>query len=178
MSKAFEVIIGLEVHIRIRTAMKMFCRCPNDTDVEPNTHVCPICLGYPGCLPVPNEKAIQKTLLAGLMSDCELASYSKFDRKSYFYPDMTKNYQTSQYDLPLCGPGHLFVEGEGLSGTVDRKKIGITRIHLEEDAGKLNHFGRSSGVDYNRAGVPLMEIVSEPDIRSADEAYLYLNSLK
>lgn len=174
----YEVIIGLEVHVQVRTDMKMFCRCPNRYDAEPNTLVCPICLGYPGVLPVPNEEAIRKTLLAGMMCNCQLAPYSKFDRKSYFYPDMPKNYQTSQYDLPLCGPGHLRIEGKALTGDIEPKDIGITRIHLEEDTGKLTHFGQVSGVDYNRAGKPLMECVSEPDIRSAEEAYAYLTALK
>jgi aspartyl-tRNA(Asn)/glutamyl-tRNA(Gln) amidotransferase subunit B len=174
-----EVIIGLEVHVQIRTNTKMFCSCPNEYGSAPNTNVCPVCMGYPGVLPVPNHTAIRRTIRAGIMCNCEIASYSKFDRKSYFYPDMPKNYQTTQFDLPFCGPGHLIVEGEGLYGDeVEPKRLGITRIHLEEDVAKSTHFSKSTGVDFNRAGVPLMEIVSEPDMRSADEAYLYLTALK
>ncbi len=174
----YDIVIGLEVHVQIRTDMKMFCRCANRFGAAPNTLVCPICLGYPGVLPVPNEQAIRRTLLAGMMCNCELAAWSKFDRKSYFYPDMPKNYQLSQYDLPLCGRGHLRIEGKSLIGDVGPKDVGITRIHLEEDTGKLTHFAQSSGVDFNRAGMPLMEIVSEPDISSADEAYAYLVALR
>jgi aspartyl-tRNA(Asn)/glutamyl-tRNA(Gln) amidotransferase subunit B len=175
----YEAVIGLEVHVQALTASKMFCACANRFGAEPNTLVCPVCLGYPGALPVMNAEAVKKTIEIGLMCGCAIALRSKFDRKSYFYPDMPKNYQISQYDLPLCGLGHLAVGGKGFSGDpLPDKVIGITRIHLEEDVGKLNHFGRSSGVDYNRAGVPLMEVVSEPDMRSADEAYAYLTVLK
>ena len=175
----YEAVIGLEVHAQIRTASKMFCACPNCYGSEPNTNVCPVCMGYPGVLPVPNKEAIRKTVIAGLLTNCTIAKYSKFDRKSYFYPDMPKNYQISQYDLPFCANGYIAIGGTGFSGEpMAEKKIGITRIHLEEDVAKLTHFHGASGVDYNRAGVPLMETVSEPDMRSADEAYAYLTTLK
>jgi aspartyl-tRNA(Asn)/glutamyl-tRNA(Gln) amidotransferase subunit B len=175
----YEAVIGLEVHIEIKTASKMFCSCANDFGGEPNTRVCPVCMGYPGVLPVPNKKAIEQTVIAGLLTNCKIARFSKFDRKSYFYPDMPKNYQISQYDLPFCEHGEVKIYGKGFSGEdIGDITIGITRIHLEEDVGKLTHFQGYSGVDYNRAGVPLMEIVSEPDIRTPDEAYAYLNKLK
>jgi len=175
----YEVVIGLEVHVQVRTNSKMFCSCPNRYGAEPNTLVCPVCMGYPGVLPVPNEEAIAKTVKAGLLTECTIAEFSKFDRKSYFYPDMPKNYQISQYDLPFCVAGRIKVGGKGFSGNpLAEKYIGITRIHLEEDVAKLNHYANYSGVDYNRAGVPLMETVSEPDMRSADEAYAYLTNLK
>ena len=175
----YEAVIGLEVHTQVRTASKMFCSCANAFGSEPNTNVCPVCMGYPGVLPVPNEKAIRATVKAGLLTGCTIAKFSKFDRKNYFYPDMPKNYQISQYDLPFCTNGKIHLSGTGFSGEpLPEKDIGITRIHLEEDVAKLTHFHHDSGVDYNRAGVPLMEIVSEPDLRSADEAYAYLNNLK
>ena len=175
----YEAVIGLEVHVQVRTNSKMFCSCPNRFGAEPNTLVCPVCMGYPGVLPVPNREAIRKTLKAGLLTGCEIARFSKFDRKSYFYPDMPKNYQISQYDLPFCERGKIHLSGKGFSGQMlPEKDIGITRIHLEEDVAKLTHFTGMSGVDYNRAGVPLMETVSEPDMRSADEAYAYLTTLK
>jgi len=160
----YEAVIGLEVHVEIKTESKMFCSCANQSGGEPNTRVCPVCMGYPGVLPVPNKKAIEQTVVAGLLTDCKIANFSKFDRKSYFYPDMPKNYQISQYDLPFCEHGHIDIGGKGFSGEdMGDVTIGITRIHLEEDVGKLTHFSGYSGVDYNRAGVPLMEIVSEPD---------------
>ncbi len=175
----YDVVIGLEVHVQVQTATKIFCRCPNRSGAEPNTLVCPVCMGYPGVLPVPNQEAVRKTILAGFMCNCQIAEYSKFDRKSYFYPDMPKNFQTSQYDLPLCGRGYVEIAGIGFSGEeLPAAKIGITRIHLEEDVGKSTHFGECSGIDYNRAGVPLMEIVSEPDMTSPDQAYAYLTVLK
>jgi aspartyl-tRNA(Asn)/glutamyl-tRNA(Gln) amidotransferase subunit B len=175
----YDVVIGLEVHVQIRTQSKMFCCCPNRYGADPNTLICPVCMGYPGVLPVANEEAIKKTILSGLMCNCQIATYSKFDRKSYFYPDMPKNYQISQYDLPLCVDGRLEVSGKGLSGVqLHPREIGITRIHLEEDVGKSIHLSHCSGIDFNRAGVPLMEIVSEPDITSPDEAYAYLIALK
>lgn len=171
--------IGLEVHVQIKTASKMFCSCKNSFGEDPNTLVCPICMGFPGVMPSPNYEAIIKTIAAGLLSECEINKFSKFDRKSYFYPDMPKNYQISQYDLPFCKNGKIQISGKGFSGApIDKKLIGITRIHLEEDVAKLNHLGRFSGIDFNRAGVPLMEIVSEPDISSPDEAYAYLEALK
>ena len=175
----YEAVIGLEVHVEIKTNSKMFCSCANKSGGEPNTRVCPVCMGYPGVLPVPNKKAIDETIVAGLLTSCKIANFSKFDRKSYFYPDMPKNYQISQYDLPFCEYGKVEISGKGFSGEeIGDVTIGITRIHLEEDVGKLTHFSGYSGVDYNRAGVPLMEIVSEPDIRTPDQAYAYLNKLK
>jgi len=178
MSK-YDVVIGLEVHVKIKTASKMFCSCENKYGAEPNTLACPVCMGYPGVLPVPNMEAIKKTLLAGLSCGCEIAKYSKFDRKSYFYPDMPKNYQISQYDLPFCLGGSVNVSGKGFSGDeLPEKRIGITRIHLEEDVAKSTHFAGYSGIDFNRAGSPLMEIVSEPDMNTPDEAYAYLTEIK
>lgn len=175
----YEAVIGLEVHVQVRTASKMFCSCANAFGAEPNTHVCPVCMGYPGVLPVPNREAIRATVKAGLLTGCTIAKFSKFDRKNYFYPDMPKNYQISQYDLPFCTAGSMRLSGTGFSGApLPDKTVGITRIHLEEDVAKLTHFHHDSGVDYNRAGVPLMEIVGEPDLRSADEAYAYLTKLK
>ena len=178
----YQAVIGLEVHVQVRTASKMFCSCANIFGAEPNTHTCPVCLGYPGTLPVPNKEAIRKAVTAGLLTDCEIARFSKFDRKSYFYPDLPKNYQISQYDLPFCTAGKITVGGEGVKGfsgdELLEKVIGITRIHMEEDPAKLNHQHGASGADYNRAGVPLIEIVSEPDMRTADEAYAYLTTLK
>ena len=175
----YEAVIGLETHVQVRSASKMFCGCANEFGSEPNTNVCPVCMGYPGVLPVPNQEAILKTVKAGLLTNCKIAKFSKFDRKSYFYPDMPKNYQISQYDLPFCEAGYIHIGGTGFSGEpLPEKDIRLTRIHLEEDVAKLTHFGGVSGVDYNRAGVPLMEVVSEPDMRSADEAYAYLTGLK
>ena len=179
MATAYEAVIGLEVHVQIRTARKMFCNCPNQYGGEPNTNTCPVCMGYPGTLPVPNREAIRKTVVAGLMCGCEIAERCKFDRKSYFYPDLVKNYQISQYDQPLCKDGKIHIFGKGFSGEpMADKYIGLTRIHLEEDPGKSTHYANCTGLDYNRSGVPLMEIVSEPDMRSADEAYAYLTALK
>jgi aspartyl-tRNA(Asn)/glutamyl-tRNA(Gln) amidotransferase subunit B len=165
----YEAVIGLEVHVQLKTRSKMFCGCATEFGAEPNTHVCPVCLGYPGVLPVMNEEAVRKTILTGLMIGSEIARFSKWDRKNYFYPDMPKNYQISQYDLPLCKGGAVAITG---------KKVGMTRIHLEEDVAKNIHFETSSGVDFNRAGTPLMECVSEPDLRSPDEAFAYLTALK
>jgi aspartyl-tRNA(Asn)/glutamyl-tRNA(Gln) amidotransferase subunit B len=179
MTRDYEAVIGLEVHVQVRTRTKMFCGCPNCFGAEPNTAVCPVCLGYPGVMPVPNEEAIRKTIVAGLMCDCRIAGRSKFDRKNYFYPDMPKNYQISQYDMPFCLGGGIPVGGTGFSGEpLATKNIGLTRMHLEEDVAKSIHYGRFSVIDFNRAGVPLLEIVSEPDMRSADEAYAYLTGLK
>lgn len=178
MSK-YDVVIGLEVHIKIKTESKMFCGCANQYGADPNTLVCPVCMGYPGVLPVPNMEAIKKTVLAGLMTSCEIPHFSKFDRKSYFYPDMPKNYQISQYDLPFCLAGKIDIGGKGFSGEeLPDKTIGITRIHLEEDVAKSTHFAGYSGIDFNRAGGPLMEVVSEPDMTTPDEAYAYLTGLK
>lgn len=169
----YEATIGLETHVQLKTNTKIFCGCANEFGAPPNTNVCPVCLGMPGVLPVPNEEAIRKTALTGMVLNCEISRYSKFDRKNYFYPDMPKNYQISQYDRPPCVKGVVEFEFEGKI-----KRVGITRVHLEEDVGKNFHFATTSGVDFNRAGVPLMEIVSEPDMSSAAEAFAYLNALK
>jgi aspartyl-tRNA(Asn)/glutamyl-tRNA(Gln) amidotransferase subunit B len=169
----YEAVIGLETHVQLKTKSKMWCGCANRYGDEPNTNVCPVCLGLPGVLPVPNDEALRKTVLTGCLLNCEIPRFAKFDRKSYFYPDMPKNYQLTQYDKPSTANG--FVDFE-FNGGISR--VRITRAHLEEDVGKLTHFDRHSGVDFNRAGVPLMEIVSEPDITGADMAYEYLNALK
>ena len=176
----YEAVIGLEVHTQLITRSKMFCGCANDFGGEPNTRVCPVCLGYPGVLPTINREAVRKTLMAGLVCGCEVTGPSKFDRKNYFYPDMPKNYQISQYDLPLCRGGALtLAAGVGFSGApLAAKRVGLTRMHLEEDTGKLTHLERCSAVDFNRAGVPLLEIVTEPDLRTPDEAYAFLTALK
>jgi len=169
----YEAVIGLETHVQLKTRSKMWCACPNQFGAPPNTLVCPVCLGLPGVLPVPNEEAIRLTLLTGMLLNCELPPLARFDRKSYFYPDMPKNYQITQYDLPSTRNGCVEFEFEG-----EVRRVRIARAHLEEDVGKSFHFDHYSGVDFNRAGVPLLEIVSEPDIRSADMAYAYLTALK
>jgi aspartyl-tRNA(Asn)/glutamyl-tRNA(Gln) amidotransferase subunit B len=169
----YEAVIGLETHVQLKTKSKMWCGCANEFGAEPNTDVCPVCLGMPGVLPVPNEEALRKTILTGYLLNCEIPRFAKFDRKSYFYPDASKNYQLTQYDKPSTANG--FVDFEFNGGLV---RVRITRAHLEEDVGKNTHFERHSGVDFNRAGVPLLEIVSEPDLTSADMAYEYLNALK
>ncbi len=169
----YKVSIGLETHVQLKTRSKIWCACPNTFGSDPNTDVCPICLGYPGSMPVLNAEAVKLTVMAGLLLGCRINHYSKFDRKSYFYPDMPKNYQISQYDQPLCTGGSVPIEVDGKP-----KVIRIHRIHLEEDVAKNNHFETASGVDFNRAGTPLMEIVSEPDIASADEAFAFLQALK
>jgi aspartyl-tRNA(Asn)/glutamyl-tRNA(Gln) amidotransferase subunit B len=175
----YDVVIGLEVHVQLKSNTKMFCSCANEFGAEPNTNVCPICLGYPGVLPVPNELMVQKSALAGMMINCEIAKYSKFDRKSYFYPDQAKNYQITQADLPICVEGKIHISGKGFSGKdLPTKAIGVERIHMEEDVAKSTHFDNCSGIDFNRAGVPLMEIVSHPEMNSADEVYAYLSNLK
>ncbi len=177
----YEAVIGLETHVQLKTKSKMWCGCANEFGAPPNTHVCPVCLGLPGVLPVPNEEALRLTVLTGLLLHCEIPAFAKFDRKSYFYPDMPKNYQITQYDKPSTANGHVEFEFNGaanLRGPNGFPMVRITRAHLEEDVGKSFHFDRHSGVDFNRAGVPLMEIVSEPDITSADMAYEYLNALK
>src|SRR3989338_979034 len=162
----YDVIIGLEIHVQLNTKSKMFCRCANlneDLNKQPNTTVCPICLGHPGTLPVANRQAIEWTILTGLALNCKINSYSKFDRKHYFYPDLPKAYQISDLDLPLCYAGYL---------EIDNRLVAITRIHLEEDTGKLTHpAGKNySLADYNRAGSPLLELVTEPVIKTAREA--------
>lgn len=168
------MVIGLEVHCELKTETKIFCGCPTSFGAEPNTQCCPVCMGMPGTLPVLNGKVVDYAIKAGVATNCTIAKYSKQDRKNYFYPDLPKAYQISQYDLPLCEHGWLEIEGE--NGT---KKIGITRIHIEEDAGKLVHIpGKGTLIDCNRCGVPLIEIVSEPDIRSAEEAVAYMKKLR
>jgi aspartyl-tRNA(Asn)/glutamyl-tRNA(Gln) amidotransferase subunit B len=169
----YEAVIGLETHVQLKTKSKMWCGCANAFGAPPNTNVCPVCLGLPGVLPVANEEALRLTALTGFLLNCTVSRYAKFDRKNYFYPDMPKNYQITQYDKPSTADGFVEFEFNG-----DIARVRITRAHLEEDVGKSFHFERNSGVDFNRAGVPLMEIVSEPDITSADMAYEYLNALK
>ena len=174
----FGTVIGLEVHTELKTASKIFCGCTTEFGGEQNTHVCPVCLGLPGVLPVLNEKVLEFAIRTGLALNCTISPYSKFDRKNYYYPDLPKNFQTSQYDLPICENGYLDIEVSG-----ETKRIGITRVHMEEDAGKLVHAGTISNseyalVDYNRTGVPLLEIVSEPDIRTPEEAKAYLEKIK
>jgi aspartyl-tRNA(Asn)/glutamyl-tRNA(Gln) amidotransferase subunit B len=169
----YEAVIGLETHVQLKTKSKMWCGCANAFGSPPNTNVCPVCLGLPGVLPVPNDEALRLTVLTGFLLNCEIPRFAKFDRKSYFYPDMPKNYQITQYDKPSTANGHVEFEFNG-----GLARVRITRAHLEEDVGKSTHFERNSGVDFNRAGVPLMEIVSEPDLTSADMAYEYLNALK
>lgn len=172
---AYDVIIGLECHVQLNTKSKMFCRCRNTSDVlPPNTSVCPVCMGHPGTLPVTNQQAIEWGIKTALALGCEIPTVSKFDRKHYFYPDLPKGYQISQYDQPIGVNGKLIVTLE--DGTT--KEIGIHRLHLEEDAAKLLHSSEGSFVDYNRGGTPLMEIVSKPDIRSPEEAKAYLQELR
>ncbi len=176
MSKEdYEMVIGLEVHCELSTKTKIFCSCQNEFGGEPNTHCCPICMAMPGTLPVLNEKVVEYAVKAGLATNCTISQNSKNDRKNYFYPDLPKAYQISQYDMPLCQNGYVTIETEE-----GEKKIRLLRIHIEEDAGKLNHddYGRGTFVDLNRAGVPLIECVSEPDLRSPQEAEAYLRKLK
>ena len=175
MNDKYEVVIGLEVHCELSTKTKIFCSCPTEFGGAPNTHCCPICMAMPGTLPVLNEKVVEYAVKAGLATNCEIEQDSKNDRKNYFYPDLPKSYQISQFDKPLCKKGYIDIETED-----GKSRIGITRIHIEEDAGKLNHdpYGRGSLVDLNRAGVPLIEIVSEPDLRSAAEVEAYMRKLK
>ena len=171
----YEVVMGLEVHAELATKTKIFCSCPTEFGGAPNTHTCPICMAMPGTLPVLNEKVVEYAVKAGLATNCQISRDSKNDRKNYFYPDLPKAYQISQFDKPLCFEGYIEIEtDEG------KKKIRLERIHIEEDAGKLNHdeFGGGTLVDLNRAGVPLIEIVSKPDLRSADEVDKYLKKLK
>ena len=171
----YETVIGLEIHAELATKTKIFCCCTTSFGGEENTHCCPGCLGLPGTLPVLNQKVVEYAVKAGLATNCTINRFSRFDRKNYFYPDLPKDYQVSQYYYPLCEKGHLEIKG-----TFGSKKVGITRIHIEEDAGKLLHDTEdgSTLVDYNRGGVPLIEIVSEPDMRSAEEARLYAEKIK
>jgi len=168
----YELVVGIETHVQLKTRTKLFCSCAIQFGAQPNTVVCPICLGHPGSLPVLNRAAFELGLRAALALNCKIAPYTKFDRKNYFYPDLPKNYQISQYDLPFSSQGWVEIE----SG----KKVGITRAHLEEDAGKLIHEekGSRSFIDLNRTGTPLVEIVTEPDMRSSEEAYQYMNALR
>jgi aspartyl-tRNA(Asn)/glutamyl-tRNA(Gln) amidotransferase subunit B len=176
--------IGLEVHAQLKTRSKMFCPCPVEFGAEPNTHTCPTCLGLPGALPVLNEGAIEKTMLTGLMLGCSTPPIVKWDRKNYFYPDMPKNYQITQFDLPLCVGGGVPLYDLAYPKDVQKnipnpgKVVKLTRIHLEEDVAKSTHHDKFTTIDFNRAGTPLMEIVSEPDIDSAEEAFAYLSSLR
>ncbi len=176
----YEAVIGLEVHVQLKTRSKLFCSCSTEFGAEGNSHTCPVCLGWPGSLPVVNEQALKLGIKAGLALNCKVAERLKFDRKNYFYPDLPKAYQISQYDMPVNGRGEIVIETQDLDGKPVEKKIGITRAHLEEDAGKLLHEGIADGslVDYNRGGVPLLEIVSEPEIESPQQAYDYLTALK
>ncbi|MEX2618817.1 MAG: Asp-tRNA(Asn)/Glu-tRNA(Gln) amidotransferase subunit GatB [Egibacteraceae bacterium] len=178
----YEAVIGLEVHVELSTRTKMFCGCAIDFGGEPNVRTCPVCLGQPGSLPVANRAAVESAIRLGLALGCAVAPWTEFHRKNYFYPDMPKNYQISQYDVPICAGGVLEVTVDGGK----RTQVGITRVHMEEDTGKSTHVGTSgrihgadhSLIDYNRAGIPLLEVVSEPDIRSADEARAYLTELR
>jgi aspartyl-tRNA(Asn)/glutamyl-tRNA(Gln) amidotransferase subunit B len=171
----YETVIGLEVHVELHTKTKIFCGCPVSFGAPPNTNTCPICLGHPGVLPVLNRQAVEYAIKAAMALNCEIADVSKFDRKNYFYPDLPKAYQISQYDQPIGRNGWIDIEVNGRT-----KRIGITRLHLEEDAGKLTHVdgGSASLVDFNRVGTPLLEIVSEPDLRSPEEAKAYLEKLR
>lgn len=171
----YEAVIGMEVHVELNTKSKVFCACSTNFHAPPNTNVCPVCLGMPGAMPVLNREMVTKSTAVGLALNCAIARWSKQDRKNYFYPDLAKNYQISQYDLPLCEHGYLDIVVEGKT-----QRVGITRAHMEEDTARNTHTlgGGQSGVDFNRAGVPLLEIVTEPDIHSAEQAYEYLTLLK
>ncbi len=171
-NQKYEMIVGLETHVELKTESKIFCSCSTAFGAPPNTQVCPVCAGMPGSLPVLNQKAVDFAILAGLATNCSISHYSKFDRKNYFYPDLPKAYQISQHDIPLCQNGYITV------GEQNNIKIGIVRIHLEEDAGKLMHHEHGTQVDLNRCGVPLIEIVSAPDIRSPRQAKEYLQKLR
>src|SRR5436309_7059478 len=175
---------GLEVHVELKTRSILFCASPVEFGAEPNTHTCPVCLGLPGALPVMNQEALRMTVLMGLMLGCDIAAVSKFDRKNYFYPDMPKNYQISQYDMPLCTNGSVPLHGLAYPKDAQKnivthdKEVHLVRIHLEEDVAKSFHFENSTGIDFNRAGTPLMEIVTQPEINSPEEAFAFLSALK
>ncbi|MCI6607140.1 MAG: Asp-tRNA(Asn)/Glu-tRNA(Gln) amidotransferase subunit GatB [Mitsuokella jalaludinii] len=175
----YEAVIGLEIHCELKTKTKIFCGCATGFGAEQNTHVCPVCLGLPGVLPTVNKRVVEFGIKAGLATNCTINKYSKFDRKNYYYPDLPKNWQTSQYDLPIAEHGWVDIDVDG-----EKKRIRLTRIHMEEDASKLVHSGTTikdsatSNVDSNRTGVPLLEIVSEPDLRSAEEARAYMEKIK
>jgi aspartyl-tRNA(Asn)/glutamyl-tRNA(Gln) amidotransferase subunit B len=179
ISEAYEVVIGLECHAQLNTRSKMFCRCSTDySGGDPNTHVCPVCMGMPGVLPVINAQAVEYTIMTGLALNCEIPEHAKFDRKNYPYPDLMKGYQVSEYDQPLCINGYVDVEAEG-----KKTRIRVNRVHLEEDTARLLHRNDGFGdgyslLDINRAGMPLMEIVTEPDARSPEEAVAYLMKLR
>ncbi|MCK4503103.1 MAG: Asp-tRNA(Asn)/Glu-tRNA(Gln) amidotransferase subunit GatB [Desulfuromonadales bacterium] len=174
MNSRYEVVIGLEVHVQLTTKTKIFCGCSKDFGQSPNSQTCPVCLGLPGALPVLSRQVVDDAIKAGLATNCQIAPRSIFARKNYFYPDLPKGYQISQFELPICEHGWMDIETEELG----KKRLGITRIHMEEDAGKLTHNdGNSSSVDLNRACTPLLEVVSEPDMRSSDEAIAYLKQL-
>ena len=182
--RSYLASIGLEVHVQLKTRSKMFCGCPVEFAAPPNSHTCPICLGLPGALPVMNHEALRMTVLTGLMLGCEIAPICKFDRKNYFYPDVAKNYQITQYDLPLCANGSVTLhdaaypkDAQKSIATAD-KKVPLVRIHLEEDVAKSFHFETTTGIDFNRAGTPLMEIVTQPEISSPEEAFAFLTALK
>src|SRR3990167_965400 len=171
-------VIGLEVHVELKTNSKMFCGCSADYfGKEPNTHTCPVCLGLPGALPVPNKKAIEWCIMLGYALNCEIPPFSRFDRKNYFYPDLPKGYQISQYDQPFAVDGEVFIKQEPNSQNKE-KKIDVRRVHMEEDTGKLIHEGDLTLIDFNRSGVPLVEIVTEPDFVNPFEVTEYLKSLK
>src|SRR3989475_10254655 len=178
---SWETVIGLECHVELNTQTKMFCGCRNVFGADPNTNTCPICMGHPGSLPVPNAEAIRRIVKIGLALDSTIAPHSLFHRKNYFYPDMPKNFQISQYDLPICVGGHLDVQVDG-----DSCRVGITRVHMEEDTGRTVHAGATGRIGgaayalevYDRAGVPVVEVVSEPDMRSAEEARAYFTELR
>ncbi|MDE6701830.1 MAG: Asp-tRNA(Asn)/Glu-tRNA(Gln) amidotransferase subunit GatB, partial [Acetatifactor sp.] len=185
MAKQYETVIGLEVHVELATKTKIFCGCSTAFGGAPNTHTCPVCTGMPGSLPVLNKQVVEYAVGVGLATNCTITRYCKFDRKNYFYPDNPQNYQISQLYLPICRDGYVEIElpesGESATGATGiTKKIGIHEIHMEEDAGKLIHddWEGCSLVDYNRSGVPLIEIVSEPDMRSAEEVIAYLEKLR
>src|SRR6202050_3052592 len=166
-TEAYEAVIGLEVHAHLATKSKLFCGCPNGFGAGPNENVCPVCMAMPGVLPVLNRAAVELAIRMGIAAHCEIAPYSVFDRKSYFYPDLPKGYQISQYESPICKGGYIEIAPKDGSAV---KRIRLTRIHLEEDAGKNIHAESASLVDFNRSGVPLVEIVSEPDLRSPEDA--------